>query len=363
MAREVCGAGCRRHGLRLTSDKIAFRAAVDARFVRKALVIPKLLSPESRQAQAREGRTLRPQAHPTTKLSNGRVMRLEYADQGSRWTKRQRSVFRKGRFTIHGAVHFAQKYALPLLFGIFLAILLANTDEDFYQRWCGVSHHGNDDDHRRLSGDDDSVNHPTLFGLRLRGHDITLHFLVNDVLMAFFFGLAVKEICEAFQPGGSLYPPTRKAVNPIFGTLGGVIGPVALYFILLAIASAIGAVGLPFGTLATGWGIPTATDISVAWVVAYRAPRDRREFRSRGGGPRGGHRPEHGARPAAHPSGRASLRAEARHLAPSVASDHERAAQDLVGLEAPSEAPKAVAVAPAAPDAGSEAEPVLGGVD
>ena len=57
----------------------------------------------------------------------GRVMRLEYADQGSRWTKRQRSVFRKGRFTIHGAVHFAQKYALPLLFGIFLAILLAKT--------------------------------------------------------------------------------------------------------------------------------------------------------------------------------------------------------------------------------------------
>ena len=31
----------------------------------------------------------------------------------------------------------------------------------------------------------------------------------------------------------------------------------------------MGAVGLPFGTLATGWGIPTATDISVAWVVAY----------------------------------------------------------------------------------------------
>ena len=107
-----------------------------------------------------------------------------------------------------------------------MAILLANTDEDFYNRWCGVSHHGNDDDHRRLSGsDDDGVNHPTLFGLRLRGHDVTLHFLVNDVLMAFFFGLAVKEICEAFQPGGSLYPPTRKAVNPIFGTLGGVIGP------------------------------------------------------------------------------------------------------------------------------------------
>ena len=39
--------------------------------------------------------------------------------------------------------------------------------------------------------------------------------------------------------------------------------------------------------------------------------------------------------------------------APSIVDDHERPAQDLAGLEAPSEAPKAVAVAPAAPDAGS----------
>ena len=58
--------------------------------------------------------------------------------------------------------------------------------------------------------------HPTLFGLSVHGHDVTLHFLINDVLMTLFFGLAVKEIAEAFQPGGSLYPPGRRAVNPLW---------------------------------------------------------------------------------------------------------------------------------------------------
>ena len=86
--------------------------------------------------------------------------------------------------------------------------------------------------------------------------------------MAFFFGLAVKEIAEAFQPGGSLYPPTRKAVNPIFGTLGGVLGPIVAYFAILYAATST-FISDDFGSLAKGWGIPTATDISVAWVAAY----------------------------------------------------------------------------------------------
>ena len=72
-----------------------------------------------------------------------------------------------------------------------------------------------------------------MFGMALHHHPVTLHFLVNDVFMCFFFGLAVKEIAEAVQPGGSLYPPKR-ALNPIAATLGGVLGPVAVYFVLLA---------------------------------------------------------------------------------------------------------------------------------
>ena len=133
-------------------------------------------------------------------------------------------------------------------------------------RWTGVDHGDDDaDDHRRLS---DGA-HPSLFGLRLRRHDVTLHFVVNDVLMTLFFGLAVKEIAEAFQPGGSLYPPTRKAVNPLCGTVGGVLGPIAAYLAILAAAKAVpGLLADDFGTLAKGWGIPTATDISIAWVTA-----------------------------------------------------------------------------------------------
>lgn len=125
----------------------------------------------------------------------GLVLRVDYADQNSRWKHREKRVFRRG-FSVRGRrrklpgraprrasrgvvrrtfnpqvtsiVAFAQKYALPLLAGIILAVVLANTDEDAYNRWCGVSHHRR----RRLSGgdDDDGVNHPTFFGLSIRRH-------------------------------------------------------------------------------------------------------------------------------------------------------------------------------------------------
>ena len=56
----------------------------------------------------------------------------------------------------------------------------------------------------------------------------SLHFLVNDIFMCFFFGLAIKEVTEALLPGGSL-SPLRRATNPLMATLGGVLGPVAAY--------------------------------------------------------------------------------------------------------------------------------------
>ena len=36
----------------------------------------------------------------------------------------------------------------------------------------------------------------------MHGPHATLHFLINDVLMTLFFGLAVKEIAEAFSRVG-----------------------------------------------------------------------------------------------------------------------------------------------------------------
>ena len=77
--------------------------------------------------------------------------------------------------------------------------------------------------------------------------------------MVFFFGIAAVEITQSCLPGGDLNPP-RNAVNPLLATLGGVIGPVAMYFGLNAL------IGEP--ALARGWGIPTATDIALAWLVA-----------------------------------------------------------------------------------------------
>ncbi|MCA9165797.1 MAG: Na+/H+ antiporter NhaA, partial [Planctomycetales bacterium] len=88
---------------------------------------------------------------------------------------------------------------------------------------------------------------------------MTLHFLVNDIFMVIFFGIAAKEITEACLPGGALNPPS-KAINPLLATIGGVLGPVAVFFALN------GAIGQ--SAWANGWGIPTATDIALAWLVA-----------------------------------------------------------------------------------------------
>jgi len=105
------------------------------------------------------------------------------------------------------------------------------------------------------------------------GHSLTLHFIANDLVMCFHFGLAMKEVTEALLPGGSLNPPT-KAVNPVITTLGGIIGPIGVYFLLLTVFMEIGwfddeqAAGLGWDELMKGWGIVTATDIVLAWLVA-----------------------------------------------------------------------------------------------
>src|SRR5690606_19291088 len=56
----------------------------------------------------------------------------------------------------------------------------------------------------------------------------SLHFVVNDVAMAFFFGLATKEIVEATAPGGALHSLRRAAV-PVIAAVGGMAGPALLY--------------------------------------------------------------------------------------------------------------------------------------
>jgi Na+:H+ antiporter, NhaA family len=93
----------------------------------------------------------------------------------------------------------------------------------------------------------------------------SLHFVVNDVAMAFFFALAAKEVVEATLPGGALHS-WRTAALPIVAAAGGVVGPALVY---TAIVRAIDQPGL-----ARGWAIPCATDIAFSYLVAKAIFRD-----------------------------------------------------------------------------------------
>jgi len=194
-----------------------------------------------------------------------------------------------------------QENAVPLLGGIVIALIFANADpgtyEYFFNGECYVASDdsynsstadGIDDGHRRfLAGssddhadDDDDGRYCARWLLRdcpIFGHRWTIHFVTNDILMCFHFALAMKEVTEALLPGGSLNPPT-KAINIFFSTLGGVLGPVLLYFALLNLFIATGMLdkelekgcggdGCSYEDLAAGWGVVTATDIVLAWLV------------------------------------------------------------------------------------------------
>ena len=151
-----------------------------------------------------------------------------------------------GNTTAAKLTNYLQEFSIPLIAGVVFALSLANVAPHFYH----------------------DVLHWQPFGaLKLLGHKVDLHFLVNDIFMVFFFGIAAKEITESCLPGGSLNPP-RKAINPLFATLGGVFGPVSVYFAGYALLRS-GVFGAPISVeAAQGWGIPTATDIALAWLVA-----------------------------------------------------------------------------------------------
>lgn len=128
---------------------------------------------------------------------------------------------------------FLQEYSLPLIGGVIAAMIAANVYNDGYHDFLAD---------------------------RIPFFGISIHFLINDIFMVLFFGIAAKEITEACLPGGDLNP-LSKAINPLFGCLGGILGPVLLY------------AGLAYGLgyqadYGRGWGIPTATDIALAWLVA-----------------------------------------------------------------------------------------------
>jgi len=148
----------------------------------------------------------------------------------------------------NGFISLLQEFSIPLLAGVAVAMLSANLAPE----WYALTIHG------KPLGD-----------VSLLGHELTLSFLVNDIFMVFFFGIAAKEITEACLPGGDLNPPA-KAVNPLFATIGGVVAPVGVFFAGLWLLFQVG-VYQPtddWDALMRGWGVPTATDIALAWLVA-----------------------------------------------------------------------------------------------
>ena len=96
--------------------------------------------------------------------------------------------------------------------------------------------------------------------LNPEGGEVSFHFLINDLFMVLFFGIAMKEVSESFLPGGAL-SSVRKAAMPAVATAGGVIGPVAVFFGLYALVD-------PEPAFIGGWAIPTATDIAYCWLFA-----------------------------------------------------------------------------------------------
>ena len=139
---------------------------------------------------------------------------------------------------------FIQEYSLLLVTGAFGALLWANIDYDSYHHLVEVV----------------LVDHSPIGHLHDGHRTLTLHYLINDVLMAFFFAMAGKEVWEAIiLKNGSLRG--RKALTPLIATAGGMLGPIGVYL--------VGAFLLgKFAILANGWAIPTATDIAFSYLVA-----------------------------------------------------------------------------------------------
>jgi len=89
--------------------------------------------------------------------------------------------------------------------GMVAALIMANVDPDTYEYYftgdaCPTGYNmtapaAAGGTHRRLlAGDACQLERWRLLDCPLFGHQVTLHFLANDIIMAFFFGLAMKEV-------------------------------------------------------------------------------------------------------------------------------------------------------------------------
>lgn len=90
---------------------------------------------------------------------------------------------------------------------------------------------------------------------------LSLHYLINDMLMAFFFAIAGKEVWEAVALRAGVLRG-RRSLTPLIATAGGMMGPALVY---LGLASVMGST--TFEAVSHGWAVPTATDIAFSYLV------------------------------------------------------------------------------------------------
>ena len=96
-----------------------------------------------------------------------------------------------------------QEFSVPLILGVAVALVAANWDADRYHRLV----------HTPIPqwGAEHTVDHAATHEEAPHAasgweHFLTMHFLVNDLFMVLFFGIAAKEITEACLPKGALNP-------------------------------------------------------------------------------------------------------------------------------------------------------------
>ena len=75
-------------------------------------------------------------------------------------------------------INLLREFSIPLLGGVVLALVWANSAPESYARFL----------------------YDPFLG------PLSFHFLTNDIFMVFFFGIAAVEITQSFLPGGDLYP-------------------------------------------------------------------------------------------------------------------------------------------------------------
>lgn len=141
--------------------------------------------------------------------------------------------------------NFITNYSLLLILGALTALVWANVNPHSYHEFVEFK----------------IWDHAPIGHLHDGHRTLTLHYLVNDMLMAFFFAIAAKEVWEAIAlKNGSLRG--KKAATPLFATVGGMIGPIAVY---LGLALLLGSE--TYDAVKNGWAIPTATDIAFSYLV------------------------------------------------------------------------------------------------